>query len=305
MTKLENLNEKYNKSVENIEKRLATIERQKSQLEKKLAKIAKVSWIDTDNLDKYKWDDESRQKYEAETGSQLYWDICDVESKEEEIKESYKKLEELKKISANWKEKLDKAEFDEDFWKREIPESLKSYRTYLVNEWDKWDKERRAMLKSEYKNLGYSEFIKKHKYAGYSFMSLTDEEIHKDNEIEATTLILDLYSRVFKYTGKITSWDYLTIHNGHINGWVKGENANARVESILAGGYNIQRLHVRTLVHEYKDVIPTATVNKEYKDMSIKELEDLADTLKVEYKKYDNQSIYRMRLIMALKKASN
>jgi hypothetical protein len=33
-----------------------------------------------------------------------------------------------------------------------------------------------------------------------------------------------------------------------INGYIKGENGSVEVRSIIAGGYNIQKRHVRVLV---------------------------------------------------------
>lgn len=309
MTKLEILKDRLQNAEANVAKREATIERHKAQLEKKIAKIAKVDWIDTDKLEDYKYNMEARARYEKETGSDLYWDICEVSSKQQDIKDSYKKLDELKAIVENWKEKVVKAELHEAVWSNEIPEAFKSYKDYLVQQWDEFDKKRRSRLREEYKTLGYKEFDKKYVGCLQSVLSLknaTDEEIHKENERSANSLIFDLYGRIYKYTGKVVSWDYLTISQGHINGYVEGENSNVKVESILAGGYNIQRLHVRVVVHPYdKPVSSDKKDKKEYKDMTMEELEQLGKDLKVGYKKCDNEAINRMRLVVAIKKATN
>ena len=53
-------------------------------------------------------------------------------------------------------------------------------------------------------------------------------------------------------------------------------------------------------------IVKTQTTSPEvdYKSMSIEQLEDLAKKLGAEYKHYDNPGIYRMRLVMAIKKVS-
>ena len=48
----------------------------------------------------------------------------------------------------------------------------------------------------------------------------------------------------------------------------------------------------------------TTSSEVDYKSMSIEQLEDLAKKLGAEYKHYDNPGIYRMRLVMAIKKVS-
>jgi hypothetical protein len=82
---------------------------------------------------------------------------------------------------------------------------------------------------------------------------MSDEDIHKANLEDGKRIILDLVNRVTKITGPITSWSGLHLTRGNggwavLNGIVEGEDGRASVETILAGGYAIQRLHARTLV---------------------------------------------------------
>ena len=85
-----------------------------------------------------------------------------------------------------------------------------------------------------------------------SLWEMDDARIHAENYAAGRRLILDLLKRVTKITGPVRNWAGLELTRGNLgpvlNGVVTGEDGKARVESILAGGYNIQRLHVRTLV---------------------------------------------------------
>ena len=38
--------------------------------------------------------------------------------------------------------------------------------------------------------------------------------------------------------------------DGNVNGVIQGSKRTARIETIFAGGYNIQCLHTRLLIHE-------------------------------------------------------
>lgn len=131
----------------------------------------------------------------------------------------------------------------------EIPESMKMMQTELVERWNVWDFERKESLKAEYKELGYREFMKKNRGSEYQFMQQSDEEIIKNNERNAKDLIIDLFFRIRDITGEVTDWINVHCSGGVLNGIVSGKEGRAKIETILAGGYNIQRLHCRVLVH--------------------------------------------------------
>jgi hypothetical protein len=79
--------------------------------------------------------------------------------------------------------------------------------------------------------------------------SLLEKEIEQDKNNKRALFI----SRVKEITGTIQDASRLEIGmNGEINGIVTGEKGKAKVETISAGGYNIQCWHFRVLVHEYK-----------------------------------------------------
>ena len=62
--------------------------------------------------------------------------------------------------------------------------------------------------------------------------------------------MLDLAQRIGEKVGRIADATGLHIQNGEIAGVIYGENGSATIQTIGAGGHNIQRFHFRTLVHE-------------------------------------------------------
>lgn len=74
-----------------------------------------------------------------------------------------------------------------------------------------------------------------------NFDKFLDKEVEKKEKA--------FIKRIEKKAGTITDAENLTIgKDGNINGKVIGEKATVEVETILAGGYNIQKLHYRILV---------------------------------------------------------
>ena len=244
---LQKTKESLQKAVEKLDKKIALLHKYEDKAVKQRAAIESKGW-DPDN----KYCRQGKPDYDDS-----YWTICDYHGTLDSTRRTKTAIEEQNGVVTRWKEKLKKAmaEAKEQY---ELPEVLNVVRINIFNEWNKYDFERRVYLKAEYRIMDHSAFIKKYAYSGYSFMRLTDDEIKNDNDRSSKALILNLWKRVKDITGPVTDVTNLHITNANefeglaLNGYVIGENGVADVESILAGGYNIQKLHIRTLVHERK-----------------------------------------------------
>ena len=136
----------------------------------------------------------------------------------------------------------------------DMPDGLKGLQKEIVERWDKWDIERRDRIQADYREFDYKEFSRNYTHTDMIFKNKSDEQIHDDDVQSAENLIIDLIYRVRKITGEITNWSNIRVTAGTggftvLNGTVIGKEGIACVESITAGGYNIQRLHIRVLVH--------------------------------------------------------
>lgn len=70
---------------------------------------------------------------------------------------------------------------------------------------------------------------------------------------EKRAKLLDLIGRIMSTVGTITDAATLYIGpEGDINGIIVGTEGKAKIQTIGAGGYNIQCFHFRTLIHEIK-----------------------------------------------------
>lgn len=82
---------------------------------------------------------------------------------------------------------------------------------------------------------------------------IDEEELEKILLKDITSRYFQLIDQITKYTGKIQDASDLSIGNkGDLNGIITGEDGKAKVETISAGGYNIQCYHYRTLVNPIK-----------------------------------------------------
>lgn len=246
--KSQELRERLEKAEATVEKRKLTIERHKKAAEKKLQQIKAKGWEPDRALYQNRRDKES---WEA------YWAVCEYEQKLEDIKGATDKLAEAEEIAANWRAKLEKQVELEDKIAHEMPEIFRQLRDELAKSWTEYDMERKSRwleVRAKYQagKLSGEEYRKMYKYSQEMELSKTEEEFYKINLKEAELFIVDLYNRVKAITGEVTDWGNIYYGGKALNGWVEGKNGKAKVESILAGGYNIQRLHIRVLVHEIK-----------------------------------------------------
>lgn len=190
----------------------------------------------------------SRDIPEART---LQWDIehytDDISRLEREIEQTSINLEGYQKQLDGLMERISVLIND-------LPEVLKDLQDELVERWDRWDKERRDKIRADYLSMDWKEFSRHYTHADVELKGKSDEGIHENNLQAADNLIIDLIYRVRKITGEITDWSNIRATAGTggftvLNGLVIGKEGRASIESITAGGYNIQRLHIRVLVH--------------------------------------------------------
>lgn len=232
------LKEKLEAAEAKVTKIEGTIERHKKQADKKLQNIKNNGW----ELDRY--------QYAGGNNYDAYWAICEYENKLEDIQSAERKLQDAKIVVNNWKEKLEKQLKFEMTYENEMPEIFKQCKEDLSNEWTTADLKAKAVMLKKRQELSYKEFREIYKYSREQELNKTESEFKKANERDAEIFIVDLYNRVKAITGKVTDWGNIHYGGKALNGWIVGEDGKAKVETIGAGGYNIQRYHLRVLVNQ-------------------------------------------------------
>jgi hypothetical protein len=81
------------------------------------------------------------------------------------------------------------------------------------------------------------------------WLDVSDETLENRARKDSDFYVLDLIRRVTKKVGTIQDYRNLTVNGPAINGVIIGERGSTRLETIIAGGYNIQREHYRVILH--------------------------------------------------------
>ena len=146
-------------------------------------------------------------------------------------------------------------EADKEYWNHQ------SYRKFYSISEGQWNNEwRKNDYCRDYANRRVAEDVDKHMtdefrlgWKKYIYNCETEKDVmlrkfFEENHKTVESLVLDLQNRIAYKVGEITDYSHLKVDMKALNGVVTGQLGTCRVESILAGGYNIQRLHVRVLV---------------------------------------------------------
>lgn len=260
--KIQTLKERMEKLQTKIDKKHGTIEKKQKSVQKKCDTLDKKYHIIYNPDKRYYTNDLKNMGLNSEEAWDAYWLQCDIDSLMDDLERLPKEISEMQKTMEKYEGQLAGEIAKESMFITEVPEILKQMEVQLVAEWDRWDHERQERLQKKYDEVGYNAFFKgtpehhfwdKHTYADYEFMNKDSEAIHNDNVKFARQEVLDLFIRVKEVTGEITDWSGIECEQGNsfpvLTGVVVGKEGKVSVETILAGGYNIQRLHIRTLVH--------------------------------------------------------
>ena len=261
---------KANEIKERIEKKQATIEKKTGTIEKKTKAIAKkrneLESIGYAGITRDEWF-EKRDGMGRETAfrvSNLLWDIAHAE---EDIKRLHEEIETGHNQIAKYEEQLKKAEKAEAVYNN-MPECLKVFEAETATAWTNWDvamrdsfREAEKKAEAECDGMDWNakrDYMREWEYKnrnhpGRRLRWTSDRDIEADNKKDAHRLVMNLVDRCKKIAGDIVDATNLRVKAGNngfavVTGYVTGTEGCAEVFTILAGGYNIQRLHVRTLV---------------------------------------------------------
>lgn len=277
MASIEFLNERIAKAEEFISKRTSTIERKQGTITKKIAALAKAGVEYVEGIEKRDYRD----------NNEAFWLICDIETLTEDIERAHKDIAEKQKALDGYKAQvtaeIEKAnsrnipailEFLEG-WKQRVTE-------YYHDQFPKFLEARKEWYAIDSKHCDwhnhgawqmrkdnpdeYKRIEKEYKEAKAKYISrwnfifeyvdrntFNDEKLAKELKREAEAKYDFIVERTNAIVGQITDASNLRIGDkGDLNGYIIGTKGTAKVETIGAGGYNIQCFHFRTLIHEVR-----------------------------------------------------
>lgn len=250
-----------------IEKRIAGKKKEIEKLEKKLERIRKAekgSW-DTNNSYLYSEYDLNMCAQNLEIAKTALANLKkELQSTAE--KDASRNVKVILEFLDKWKDGCRK------FYQKTFPEYLEDFKQYQQKNRDftEWwnhdrlhDHNRKDVEKAykDYKTVFQSRwaflapYIKKEQdpATGKYKPAFDLDRLNEDLDREATRKYDFIIERTNAIVGKITDASNLYIGDKKdLNGFIIGTRGTAKVQTVGAGGYNIQAFHFRTLIHEMK-----------------------------------------------------
>lgn len=280
MATIEFLRNRFQKAQEQLSKKENTFNKKSAMIVKKVDQIDQMG---------YNWMDILKSPYSSDKTFQKAQELAwSVDTLTDDVKSLHKSLDELRAKVAKYEAELQEAEEKAnsrnvkvilDFlqaWK----EDCKSYYIRHTEDWIRtlmdYYKEDRKYTEwynrhfEERKNKDLMKEIKKpveeakkihamftyldsYMYRSNGTYILDMEKLNKDLDQEADRKYDFIIERTNEIVGQITDASGLSIgEKGDLNGFIVGTKGTASVQTIGAGGYNIQCFHFRTLIHKVK-----------------------------------------------------
>jgi len=245
-------------SIEYLTKRVEGKKAEIAKLEKKLARIEKAKASNWENNPYYY--SESDLKWTTRDIEQAHTALADYEAKlQAEIeKAGSRDVQVIIDFLEEWKLKSRK------FYDYSVPAYVKARAEYYAEDkayCDWWNNGgRRASAEERKARRVALDKAKKQFTSEWAWImpyvnrnKLDTAKLDKDLKREAERKYDFIIERTNAIVGQITDASNLYISdNGELNGFITGTKSTAKVQTVGAGGWNIQRYHFRTLIHEMK-----------------------------------------------------
>lgn len=236
-------------SIEFITKRIEGKQKEIDKLEKKLARIIKAQESNWENNPYYY------------TESDLKWTKKDLEAAKEALakyqadliteteKDNSRNVEAIINFLNNWEVRVF------DWYVKEFANYQVAYADHRVNINKYLDGG--CVKRENYKEYreAVNDFNKAWNFL-YPYINrqkFDSQKLRRELEQDKKVKYDDIINRANKICGTITDATGLSVgEKGELNGFVIGDRGRAYIETIGAGGYNIQCFHFRTLIHERK-----------------------------------------------------
>lgn len=281
MAKKETVIARIQKAEENIAKKQNTVTKKTATIAKKAAKVEKAGF-EVDALRNHCGNVHSEEERDA------IWTVYDIETLEDDIKRLRKEIDELEGKLDGYRADLKKIEEKEasrnvqvilrflemwkgmvkDYYENCVPKWIEARDAYYEadrvccqeSNYGDW---RRTGDKTKLNALEEARKLEKARFKqwdfltpyiiGYKNISLDWDKIQSDLDYEAERKYDFIIERTNEVVGQITDASNLDIGcTGELNGYIIGTSGKAKVQTIGAGGYNIQCFHFRTLVNPMK-----------------------------------------------------